>query len=110
MMKNTTRTAKAAIASTLAAALMLGTTSASASPVVAQAPAPTYAASAAFAVAAQDAERQHDASPEAIPAVVGTAFIAGAAAGAGKVVAGWAAKKVIGRWSIEPELSHSMLD
>ncbi len=68
-------------------------------------------ASEAFSIAAQDVTREDTAAPAAIPAVVATAFVSGAAAGAGKVVAGWAAKKVIGIWDTqETVLAETMLD
>lgn len=71
---------------------------------------PTYAASQAFQVAATDLTREDVAQPAAIPGVVATAFVAGAAYGAGKVAAGWAAKKVIGKWDVAITLQPTMLD
>lgn len=103
---------RSTLAAVVAGAMLLGTSSpalAVESPSAA-APATTYSASAAYQVAAQDVTVDGEASPTAVPAIVGTAFVAGAAAGAGKVVAGWAAKKVIGIWAATPELSSSMLD
>lgn len=71
----------------------------------------TYTASAAFAQAAQQPETNQEVEPAAIPAVVGTAFVTGAAAGAGKVVAGWAAQKIIGTWELpEATLEMTQLD
>ena len=102
-----------AVATCTTGALLVGGTAATASSAsgsVEAAPAPTYAASQAFDLAANDVVRDDSVAPTAIPAIVGTAFVAGAAAGAGKVVAGWAAKKVIGTWKLEPSLDASMLD
>ncbi len=107
----------AAVAAATAGALMLGTGSASAAstaspatPAASSSSATPYAASQAFGVAAKDTQRSDLVQPTAIPAIVGTAFVAGAAYGAGKVVAGWAAKKVIGRWDVPTSLHASMLD
>ena len=102
---------RSALAAVVAGAMVLGSTSpALAAETSTAAPTSTYAASTAFQVAAQDVTVDGEASPTAVPAIVGTAFVAGAAAGAGKVVAGWAAKKVIGIWGADPVLSSSMLD
>lgn len=104
--------ANVAVATCTTGALLLGAAgSASASTGSTEAAkAPAYAASQAFEIAAADLVRDDTVAPTAIPAIVGTAFVAGAAAGAGKVVAGWAAKKVIGRWDIQPTLEPTQLD
>ena len=108
---------KAAVAVGTAGAVLLGANGAAAAPTgiatttpSAAISAPTYTASTAFGVAAKDHGRSDAMQPTAIPAIVGTAFVAGAAYGAGKVVAGWAAKKVIGRWDSPTTLQPSMLD
>ncbi|MER8026785.1 hypothetical protein SLW73_17070 [Glutamicibacter protophormiae] len=60
-------------------------------------------ASNAFSVAAESNPHEKGvAEPQAIPAVVATAFLAPAAAAAGEKVGGWVADKLIGIWSAEP--------
>ncbi|EPR76738.1 hypothetical protein ADILRU_0921 [Leifsonia rubra CMS 76R] len=58
-----------------------------------------------FAVAAVADPDDQDgaASPQAIPAVVATAFVVGAASAAGAAVGAWVAGKVIGIWNVADE-------
>lgn len=57
-------------------------------------------------------ENQEVVEPQAVPAVVGTAFLSGAAGAAGAKVGDWVADKVIGIFSVEedPVTSSANLD
>lgn len=94
----------------LSAVLTLGL--ASTSLVAAAAPAATPVASSSSIVAGQafaaaavaDTDGQDGSvSPQAVPAVVATAFVVGAASAAGAAVGAWVAGKIIGIWSVAGE-------
>ncbi|SHH14907.1 hypothetical protein [Virgibacillus chiguensis] len=57
-------------------------------------------------------EKQEVVEPQAVPAVVGTAFLSGAAGAAGAKVGDWVADKIIGIFSVEedPVSSNADLD
>jgi hypothetical protein len=97
-----TRT-KIATAIALTIALAGTTAGASAAPVLASAPESKIVASQAFAAAGADGD-EGVVSPQAIPAVVATAFVTGAAGAAGAYVGNWVAKKITGIWSVQQEV------
>ncbi|MFP7477267.1 hypothetical protein [Terribacillus saccharophilus] len=54
-----------------------------------------------------EGKNQETVEPQAVPAVVGTAFISGAATAAGAAVGDWVADKIIGIWSSEQDPVNS---
>ncbi|MBD8702778.1 MULTISPECIES: hypothetical protein [Frigoribacterium] len=92
---------KIAVAAALSMALTGTAVSASAATTAeSAAPSSSIVASQAFATAAASGE-EGQVSPQAIPAIVGTAFVSGAATAAGAAVGDWVAKKITGIWSVE---------
>lgn len=82
-----------------------------ASPGLSAEPKSAIVASQAFASAAGPEALRGAAEPAAVPAVVATAFVSGAAGAAGAKVGGWVADKVTGIWSLPGEaMDDSIFD